>query len=108
MECLACTTKLVLIPSSHVADVRSLPGSVEELYEKAMEGCCIQLPLSWLLILEAMVAQHSGVHELEDAILTGCMHALLSLICTAWAAHMVDLHHDRDWCSLTAIEQPRK
>lgn len=58
-----------------------LPGSIEELDEKAVEGCSIQLPLCRLLILEAVAVQESGVQEVQNPVLACRMHTLLGSIC---------------------------
>ena len=61
----------------------AIPGSVEELDEKAVEGRGIQLPLSRLLIMEAVTIQECGVQKLQNAMLTRRMHALLGSICNS-------------------------
>lgn len=66
----------------------AIPGSIEELDKKAVENGRIQLLLLRLLIAETVAVQQCGVQEMQDAVLTGGVHALLGSPCSAVSVYL--------------------
>lgn len=58
-----------------------LPGSIEELDDELVKGRSVVLLLCDAFVHKGMAAQERFMHKLKHAILTGCMHDLLSTPC---------------------------
>ena len=61
-----------------------IPGSIEELDDKLVQGRSIVLLLCNAFVHKGVAAQECFMHKLKDPILTGCMHHLL---CTPCISH---------------------